>query len=893
MAENRRVPEQISSKEELSTTSESQLAAQRGASSGTRGRSKGRRRNPPREVEVSESRPSVLVVEDNPTTRRVVRLTLEQHGFNVLEAPDGKTALQIMELERPRLVLQDLMLPDIDGLDLVGELRNRTGNTKVSILAFSGFVAKPDETKLKAVGFDDVVSKPIDGSRLISILEAHWLATAPTPERFGAGRRVIVADDDPLQLRVTRLRLERLGFRVRSASNGVQALELAKRIKPDLLIANVMMPRLDGFGLSILLRQEPELRALAIVLVTSNVVTEPDRAHARRSGANRLVQRTPDLKELIQSLRATTIAPEATPIVMPEALLGLEQERSQRLLQQLERQVKANERLARRCSALAAELTVLSGISEAVIRSGDLGVALDEALATCLDAGGLSAGLLYVLGEDGALSVRKLGTPPTWAPEQIHSFFGHESLLRWAMQSARVVQIPSRDLPTDLSIDVLQKSGASNVLLVPLIWRERPLGALVMVTEDRDVDHENWRSFAQGMANHVTQALALIEAFASRERAERTARDQSRLLRAVIDDLNEGVIVADNNGKVLLWNAAAQATSGTKSSDAEGSLLTPPYPLYRDEQLTPFPVEELPLTRALRGETTQDVEIYSVSEQGEGRFLRVSGRPLVVESGQQTGAVVVFRDVTDEKRAEAQLLATERLASVGMVAASIAHEINNPLSAVLANLELALAELETIGRHQPLPGELWEELRDVRGGAERIRQIARDLGLFSRPEEDTKGPVDVRRVLDSTLRLTWNEVRHRARLVKRYERVPPVTANESRLGQVFLNLIVNAAQAIPEGDSESNEIRISTGLDPAGKVLVTVAETRSGANGRPRKTPSTPPLTARSTQMGQGLGLSICRRIITSLGGELAFDREEGFGSVVRVALPAAQPTTA
>jgi CheY-like chemotaxis protein/signal transduction histidine kinase len=892
----------------------------------TRGK---RKRRSEGERQTSESRHSVLIVEDNPTTRRVVRLTLEQHGFHVLEAPDGRTALHIMELERPRLVLQDLLLPDIDGLDLVGELRNRAGNAKVSILAFSGFMAKPDALRIREAGFDDMITKPIDSARLVSILESHLLLTAPTPDRFGAGRRVIVADPNPMQLRITRLRLERLGFRVRSATNGLQALELARRIKPDVLIADAVMPRLDGFGLSMAARQDAELRALTIVLVTCGSVEDADRGHARRSGANRLVQRTPDLKELIQALRGTTIAPEATPLVMPEAMLGLEQERSQRLLAQLERETALNQELARRCSALAAELTVFSQVSEAVVRSGDLGAALDQALAICLDAGGVSVGVLYLLDRSSGLRVRTLGALPGWDADQLQTFFGHESLLRWIMQGEKVVAIPSRELPTDLSIDLLQRSGAANVLVVPLVWRATPLGALVMIARDRELDQENWHSFVQGMGNHITQALALIEAFESKEHAEREARDQTHLFRAVLDNIDEGVVAADRDGRFLLWNAAAETITGSDANGATSSTeWAKAYGLYRPDQVSPMPNDELPLVRALRGETTEVVGMFiQPTGADRGRFIQAKARPLLDEAGAQNGGVVVFRDMTEAERGEALRLTSEhstsehstserstsehstsehstsehstsehstfecstpeRSPSEGAAAASIAQEINHPLSAVLTNLELALAELDEVGRHHPLPNALWEELRDVRGGTERIRRIARDLGVFSRSTEDDAGPVDIRRVLDSTLRLTWKQVRHRARLVKRYETVPPVNASESRLGQVFFNLIVSAAQAIPEGHSDSHEIRVSTGLDPRGKVLVTVADTGTLTFPISRKQPCMASA-LRPAELGAGLGFSMCERIITSLGGEIALDRREGQGTVVRVALPPA-----
>ena len=95
-----------------------------------------------------------------------------------------------------------------------------------------------------------------------------------------------------------------------------------------------------------------------------------------------------------------------------------------------------------------------------------------------------------------------------------------------------------------------------------------------------------------------------------------------------------------------------------------------------------------------------------------------------------------------------------------------------------------------------------EELHDAREAIERIRNIVRDLKIFSRSEEDKTGPVDIQRVMESTLRMAWNEIRHRAHLVKNYGKTPPVQASESRLGQVFLNLVVNAAQAIAEGHAE-------------------------------------------------------------------------------------------
>ena len=124
--------------------------------------------------------------------------------------------------------------------------------------------------------------------------------------------------------------------------------------------------------------------------------------------------------------------------------------------------------------------------------------------------------------------------------------------------------------------------------------------------------------------------------------------------------------------------------------------------------------------------------------------------------------------------------------------------------------------------------EAGEALAEARQGAERVRNIVRDLRVFARGDEEQSGPVALRRVLDSSINIAWNEIRHRARLVKDYGDTPMVEGNESRLGQVFLNLLLNAAHAIPEGETERNEIRVSTRTDGRGHAVVEIRDTGGG-----------------------------------------------------------------
>jgi signal transduction histidine kinase len=276
-----------------------------------------------------------------------------------------------------------------------------------------------------------------------------------------------------------------------------------------------------------------------------------------------------------------------------------------------------------------------------------------------------------------------------------------------------------------------------------------------------------------------------------------------------------------------------------------------------------------------------------------------------------------LRDVVlraERVRMEEQLLISDRMASVGTLAAGVAHEINNPLSALMANLVLATEDVAQLAQDirarnrgdEAVAGagvgvgeatewiatrlhELEEPLRDARESADRVRHIVRDLKIFSRSDEEETGAVDVRRVIESALRMAWNEIRHRARLVKDYGDVPPVEGNEGRLGQVFLNLIVNAAQAMPEGRADRNEIRIVTRLDDRGRVVVEVRDTGSGIPEQVMSRIFDPFFTTKAIGEGTGLGLSICHRIVTGLGGQLTVESQVGKGTVFRIVLPTAR----
>jgi two-component system cell cycle sensor histidine kinase/response regulator CckA len=257
-----------------------------------------------------------------------------------------------------------------------------------------------------------------------------------------------------------------------------------------------------------------------------------------------------------------------------------------------------------------------------------------------------------------------------------------------------------------------------------------------------------------------------------------------------------------------------------------------------------------------------------------------------------------LRALVDPSSVEVQRAETERMASLGTLAAGVAHEINNPLAYVLGSLELGLRELsdlqallrENAGPELRLVSSALSALDNARDGAERVRNIVRDLRDFSRAAVAGEA-VNIEAVLDAMIRVAWNEIRHRARLVKCYSGISRVNGDQARLGQVFLNLIVNAAQAI-DGDASANEITIST-REEHGKAVIEVSDTGTGIGAEQAARIFDPFYTTKPQGSGVGLGLAICLGIVTALGGEISVSSAPKRGTTFRVVLPFAPEESA
>ncbi|SEK45346.1 PAS domain S-box-containing protein [Stigmatella aurantiaca] len=378
----------------------------------------------------------------------------------------------------------------------------------------------------------------------------------------------------------------------------------------------------------------------------------------------------------------------------------------------------------------------------------------------------------------------------------------------------------------------------------------------------------------------------LFEVFAARAEAELgRLRAEAELvrtrvfLRTFLEAVPDPIFIKDRAHRWILVNAAFAQALGLPMEKLVGRSDYDLIPAHeaglfweRDEQV-------------FSSGRANEFEERLTDPSGNTRIIITKKAPFTLMNGEPF-LIGVIRDITEARRMETQLRLSERMASVGTLAAGVAHEINNPLAYISSNLAFLAEQLE----QEELPAGLRAEMRDAvlesLEGTRRVRLIVQDLKSFSRSDDDSRGPVDVHRVIQGSLRLVRNELEHRARLSQEFRPVPAVLGNESRLAQVIVNLLVNAVQALPsERAVQDNRIHVAAWHE-AEWVCIEVEDNGQGIAPEVQRHIFDPFFTTKPVGVGTGLGLSICNTIIQSMGGSIEVESTPSEGSTFRLRLP-------
>jgi PAS domain S-box-containing protein len=508
------------------------------------------------------------------------------------------------------------------------------------------------------------------------------------------------------------------------------------------------------------------------------------------------------------------------------------------------------------------------------------------------------------------------------------------SALRRLGPDARVETLQSaaacRARRRDGSIDLIVADSALGADCWKLLEDSGPAGPPVIVINYDNSEYAALEAFKRGAADCVVAgaefadvlpvvALEQIQRWrAARDQgvAERRIRDLESYNQNIIQNLNSALLVVDLDGRIVFSNPPAEEILGESAEAIRGRPIWPWFEGVRRE--------EIHVARTLEtGERFKGFESTLTRADGTRVPIGISSAPVSDGAGNKLGAVAVFSDLTEIKLLQRKVLQTEKMASIGQLAAGVAHEINNPMGFIHANLfqmaeymtdlhrvweavevlqsaaadgdvadiQRRASELAAISKEVNIEfvlSDLAKAIRESQEGSERIRHIVNDLRAFSHRDSEHPVLADINQFLDSTASIVWPMMKHIVVLEKEYRDLPKVHCYPVQLQQVFMNLMVNAYQAIEQriGDSgEAGTIWLKT--EPRdGGVAITVRDTGVGIAPENLDRIFDPFFTTKKVGMGTGLGLSTCFNIVERHGGSLVAESEPGVETVFTVWLP-------
>jgi PAS domain S-box-containing protein len=824
--------------------------------------------------------PRILLVEDDVHSRAAARRALEAQGYSVSEAGSASAAVEAARREPPSLVLLDVSLPDLPPAETVRRLRAGSGGEALPVVGLLGLLARGGDGGFASAGFDDFLVKPLDEQVLLECVAAHLSWTSGGRAKPGRGRKVIVADDDADYRAVARIRLALAGFDVATAADGIEALEKARAVPPDVIASDVLMPRMDGIQLCSEVRRDPVLARIPVVLYTGNYVEKADRKLAQDAGCSAFVVRTGELKELVEKVIELAGAQAAA---APAAPADVEAERRLRALRQLERQASIAVSLTRRNRMLQAELGILAAVAGALSRSDDHEEALRDAFVAGFDAWALCPAALYTLGPDGRPVFRARSGYSADAGPALEGFFGRREIAARALAAREPVAVHPTGDPRSPEDDFLEAAGARSALVVPLLAAGEPAGVLLLASPRDDLDEPEVRAFAVAAAGQLAQAVSLAATVAR-------LRGSEERYRCLVENANDALFLLEATGEILEANRRAEELLGRPASELRSHRLkdfaAPDAPDNGWDDLA-----RVPAAGSVRVETVHLARPDGTMVPAElsASLVRVGARDLVL---------AIARDESRRRALERRLFMAQKMEAVGQLAGGIAHDFNNLLMVVNGYSEILLGRTpeSAAGRH---------ELEEILKAGQKAAALTSQLLGFSRRQ------IVRPRVLDLAVFIAELEPDLRRLAGAKAEivfqakpGVSPVKIDPAQLEQIVMQLVLNSREATEEkggavvveaADVHLDEsfARDNDGARAGPHVMLVVTDNGRGMDEKTLAHVFEPFYTTKEPGKGSGLGLATVYGIVKQNEGYVKVESRAGLGTTVRVYLPKVGPVAA
>jgi two-component system NtrC family sensor kinase len=662
--------------------------------------------------------------------------------------------------------------------------------------------------------------------------------------------RVLVVDDEPdIATSLAELLTRKEGYDVIIASDGYEAMAALEEEATDpsraidLVLLDVRMPLMTGPEVLAWLRNHPELKYTRVIMLTAATGNE-EKVEALSSGADDYITKPYYPLELLARVKTLL--------------------RTQQLEKQLQRQSQQLVALNRLSRAVTTKLTSVDIMALAV-----------EGVDAII---GVEVAALYMIDGDGALlrcrQVHMRGSNGSVAPMPVPV---GEGLIGLAFQKHKSLCLnePANDYRFRPDLDSPGGESLRSIMIAPLQIRGKAVGLIgafdKVDSPFTDVD----RGLFTSLASSVSRALEIAWLFQSVKQRQSELLQSRNELQAIIDGILHPIYTIDDDWHLVAVNETKRERLDVNAGQLGGRTC---FETFHGRQT---PCEHCRADVTLRGKQSQS---WSVKWQGADHRPRewdVNAYPLPGSAAGAPRAVIVWQDRTEERQLESSLMQAAKLAAIGQLAAGVAHEINNPLTAINANAQML--QMTT-----PAEDENYESIDLIVRAGDRAARVVRGLLDFARQSEYSFEAADVNDSISQALDLVAYQFNNAniSVTLELGQDLPPINASWEHLQSVWLNLLINARDALRTA-SGAREIAISTAADETGQgILVTVSDTGRGMSQAEISHIFEPFYTTKAPGEGTGLGLATCQQIVSQHGGTIRVTSRPGKGTTFVIHLP-------
>jgi len=675
---------------------------------------------------------------------------------------------------------------------------------------------------------------------------------------------ILAVDDDVKTLEITEMILKQEGYSVKAAQTAQGALQVIEKNKIDLILLDIMLPDADGYWLCKNIKENEETKEIPVILVTSLDGVD-NKVRGLDVGASDYLVKPFLQRELLARIRShlrdRQLAEQAKSLYSSERQRTHELKILNQLITEFNRLIGQEGWLGEAARIISTELNFTGCI-----------IATRDEKENCF-----RIGASYNHSKEAQLE----GT----------LFHFNEGIMGWVAANCKPLIVPDVDGGHNFTPFFPETRSE---IAVPLTHQDSVLGVLSVQSTERSACSPDHVDLLRTIAGNLSLALKNAELYsAARLHSEalkstidqrtRELEDQKRFMECIIDSLPIGLYVVDSEYSVVTWNRKRETgILGISRDRVIGQNI--------------FSVLSKMDRQKLKGEfdhvfgtgNTYETETVSWSS-GEKRYYHLRKIPMSLDRNGITHVITLGEDISDRKRMEESLFTNEKLASIGKLAAGIAHEINNPLAAIAGCVEGLISrskddELVKVRAFEDFP----EYLRIIDDEISRCKGIINNLLEFSHTRELLRQEISIEDTLNQTLQLlSHHKAFKHIKVVKELEAgCPPVVGNSGELRQVFLAMSINAVEAM----NESGTLTIRTGTEVRNDQTFVWVEFQDTGVGIPPQNLNKifdPFFTTKPVGKGTGLGLSICYGIVRTHGGFIKVTSEERKGSLFQIYIPA------